>query len=243
MNKVALICCREGSKGIKNKNIKTFNGKPLLYWTAKNIFKARVFDKVYLSTDSFKIANVGKKLGFVVPGLRPKKLAKDNSDVFETHKYFFKKNNINDSNSIVCIINNNPFIFSKIIKKSFLIFKKNKYKFIVMLARDVDIDQIFYRQFFLKDSLLFPMFKKQLIKSRINRNKKIKIMSNIGDLRWGKPSQLKNFREFNNIISKKGFNFLKINDQNYQDLNTIEDWRIAQNKFINILKNFGFKKY
>ena len=36
---IALVCCRQNSKGIKNKNIKLFKGKPLLYWTAKNIIK------------------------------------------------------------------------------------------------------------------------------------------------------------------------------------------------------------
>jgi N-acylneuraminate cytidylyltransferase len=234
MQKIALVCCRAGSKGVKNKNIKLFNGKPLLWWTAKSIIDSKLFNKVYLSTDSSKIAKIGIKLGFIVPGLRPKRLAQDNSDVFETHKYFFKKNNIDDNNSIVCIINNNPFISANIIKKSFRIFKKKKYRIIVMLARDIDTDQIFYRQFFLKNSLLFPLFKKQLTNSKINRNVSRSIMSNIGDLRWGKPSQLKNFKEFNNTIVKNGFNFIKINDAYYQDINTNEDWKIAQNKFRHI---------
>ena len=126
MQKIALVCCRAGSKGVKNKNIKLFNGKPLLWWTAKSIIDTKLFNKVYLSTDSSKIAKIGIQLGFIVPGLRPKRLAQDNSDVFETHKYFFKKNNIDDNNSIVCIINNNPFISANIIKKSFTIFKKKK---------------------------------------------------------------------------------------------------------------------
>ena len=30
---IALICARGGSKGIKNKNIKNFDGKPLIAWT------------------------------------------------------------------------------------------------------------------------------------------------------------------------------------------------------------------
>ena len=59
-------------------------------------------------------------------------------------------------------------------------------------------------------------------------------MCNIGDLRWGKPSQLKNFKEFNNTIVKNGFNFIKINAEYYQDINTSEDWKIAQKKFRHI---------
>ena len=33
MKNVIFIFARSGSKGLKNKNIKNFNGKPLLYWT------------------------------------------------------------------------------------------------------------------------------------------------------------------------------------------------------------------
>ena len=124
--KIALVCCRGGSTGIKHKNIKKFNEKPLLYWTYKNINQSDLFDKIYLSTDDKKIAEYGIKLGFEVPQLRPKNLAKNNSDVFDTHKFFFKKNNITDKNSLVCIINNNPFITSSIIRKSYFRFKKKK---------------------------------------------------------------------------------------------------------------------
>ena len=53
MQKIALVCCRAGSKGIKNKNIKLFNGKPLLYWTAKSIIDTKLFNKVYLNSICF----------------------------------------------------------------------------------------------------------------------------------------------------------------------------------------------
>ena len=72
--KIALVCCRGNSKGIPKKNIK----------------KTKIFDDIFLSTDSNEIAKIGKKYGFTVPGLRPKNLATNNSDVFDTHKYFFK---------------------------------------------------------------------------------------------------------------------------------------------------------
>ena len=51
-----LICCRGGSKGILNKNIKKFCGKPLLEWTIKNALQAEIFDEIILSTDSNEIA-------------------------------------------------------------------------------------------------------------------------------------------------------------------------------------------
>ena len=230
---IALVCCRQNSKGIKNKNIKNFGGKPLLYWTYKNILKSNLFDKIYLSTDGKKISKIGKKLGFDVPHLRPKKLATSNSDVFETHKFFFKKMSLNDKNSIVCIINNNPFINNSIIRKSFKIFKQNKFKFIVMGAIPVGSDQIFFRQMKRSKDILFPKFKKELIRSQINR-KDYKIYYNTGDIRWGKPSWLTEYKNFNRRISKNGFKFFEIDNLKYQDLNNLNDWKEALVKFRNL---------
>ena len=72
-----LICARGGSKGIKNKNIKSFAGKPLIYWTISLAKKIKDINNIYVSTDSKKIANIAKKYGAIVPFLRPKHLAKD----------------------------------------------------------------------------------------------------------------------------------------------------------------------
>ena len=89
---ICLICCRGGSRTIKNKNIKLFNKKPLLYWSLRNITKSKVFTKIILSTDSKKIANFARNFKNIeIPGLRPKNLAKSNSNQFETHRYIFKK--------------------------------------------------------------------------------------------------------------------------------------------------------
>lgn len=232
-NLIALVCCRKNSRGITNKNIKNFCGKPLLYWTYQNIYRSKLFDKIYLSTDGKNIFDVGYKLGFEIPHLRPKKLATSTSDQFDTHRYFFKKMNINDKNSIVCVINNNPFIKDFLIRKSFKIFKKNKFKFIVMGAIPVSSDQIFFRQMMLKKNTLIPKFKRDLINSNINR-KDHKIYSNTGDIRWGKPSWLINYKNFNKRICKTGFKYFKLDELRYHDLNTPDDWKEAQFKFKNL---------
>ena len=84
-------------------------------------------------------------MDFQPKGLRPKKLALDNSNVFETHKYEFKNWEITDKNSIVCVINNNPFITSDLIKKTYLKFKKINLKILFIFQR-ISYDQIYYRQ-------------------------------------------------------------------------------------------------
>ena len=46
---------RSESKGVKNKNIKLINGRPLMYYTIKQAIKSRIFDHIVVSTDSKKI--------------------------------------------------------------------------------------------------------------------------------------------------------------------------------------------
>ena len=59
---LGIILARGGSKGIKNKNIKLINGKPLIYWTIKSAMKSKKLSKVILSTDSKKNCINWKKI-------------------------------------------------------------------------------------------------------------------------------------------------------------------------------------
>ena len=76
---IAIIPARGGSKGLPNKNIKKIYGKPLIYWTLKRVKESKLIDKYFISTDSIKIKNECKKIGFDIPVLRPSKFAEDNS--------------------------------------------------------------------------------------------------------------------------------------------------------------------
>jgi len=62
MKSVAIILARGGSKGIPNKNIVEFCGKPLLAWTIEHCISGGV-DSVYVSSDSDKILAIGEKHG------------------------------------------------------------------------------------------------------------------------------------------------------------------------------------
>ena len=95
---LSIILARGGSKGIKNKNIKKLGKLPLIAWTIKEALKSKKNLTVYLSTDSKKIASIGKKYGAKIPFIRPKKFAKDISssvDAIEHAINFFKKKNLN----------------------------------------------------------------------------------------------------------------------------------------------------
>ena len=87
MTLIAFIPARGASKGIPNKNLKDFKGKPLIQWTIEQAFKSSYVDRVIVSTDNEGIAKISKKLGAEVPFLRPDFLATDTSPIIETVIY------------------------------------------------------------------------------------------------------------------------------------------------------------
>lgn len=92
MNNLAIIPARSGSKGLKNKNIKLLDGKPLLAYTIEAAIDSGVFDEVMVSTDSEEYAKIAIEYGAKVPFLRSQENSKDTSSswdvVFEVLEFY-----------------------------------------------------------------------------------------------------------------------------------------------------------
>ena len=59
---IALIPAKKNSKGLKNKNLKKLNNISLVELSIIESKKSKLIDKIYLSSDSDKILNIGKNL-------------------------------------------------------------------------------------------------------------------------------------------------------------------------------------
>ena len=90
---ICIIPARGGSKRIKNKNIKIFNGKPMIYYAINLAKNSKLFSRIIVSTDSLKIARLAKKYGAEVPFKRTKKLSNDHSTSTEVILDTVKKMN------------------------------------------------------------------------------------------------------------------------------------------------------
>ncbi|MBX3658726.1 MAG: acylneuraminate cytidylyltransferase family protein [Ramlibacter sp.] len=76
---IATICARGGSKGLPGKNIRFFNGRPLIAHSIAQALACKRIDVVYVSTDDEAIAGVAREAGAQVPFLRPADLASDSA--------------------------------------------------------------------------------------------------------------------------------------------------------------------
>ena len=64
---IAIIPARAGSKRLKNKNLKTINGKPLIYYAINVAIKSRLFDDALFQLIVLNL-NKAKNLGQITMG-------------------------------------------------------------------------------------------------------------------------------------------------------------------------------
>lgn len=94
---LALVPARSGSKGIKNKNIKKINGKPLIKYTLDFINKLKFVDLKIVSSDSSRIL----------------KLAKENNFIGIKRSKFLSGDKVSDFSVIKSVVNNLDIAKSK----------------------------------------------------------------------------------------------------------------------------------
>ena len=70
MKIIGIIPARSGSKGLKDKNIRPLNGKPLLAYSIDAAKESGIFETIHVSTDSQEYAEIAKLYGADVPFLR-----------------------------------------------------------------------------------------------------------------------------------------------------------------------------
>ena len=152
-NIIAVIPARSGSKGIKDKNIKILNGKPLIYWTVKAALESKFINRVLVSTDSIKYANLAKKYGAEVPFLRPKSISNDKSKDIEFFIHIIKSLELSTDDLFVHLRPTTPYREIKVINKAIQFFRKNIKNYTSMRSVH-EMSESAYKTFEIKKNLL-----------------------------------------------------------------------------------------
>lgn len=125
MKYICIIPARSGSTRLKNKNIKTFHGKPIIYYPIFEARKSNIFKSIIVSTNSHKIKKITESFGAEVPFMRSKKLSNNYSFPIDVLIDVIKKLKINDE-FVFFIYPCTPTIKSKLLIKALNIIKKRK---------------------------------------------------------------------------------------------------------------------
>ncbi len=74
---IAIITARGGSKRIPHKNLREFCGRPIIAYAIEAALECGRFDEIMVSTDDMEIAKLAKQFGAEVPFMRSEKTAND----------------------------------------------------------------------------------------------------------------------------------------------------------------------
>ncbi len=116
--KLAIITARGGSKRIPRKNIKEFCGKPILCYSIEAALESEAFDEIMVSTDDPEIAGVALKAGASVPFFRSEEMSGDfasTDDVIMEVLTEYQKNGT-EFDAFCCIYPTAPFLTGKRLK-------------------------------------------------------------------------------------------------------------------------------
>ena len=229
MNNICIIPARSGSKRIKNKNLKIFFKKPLIYWSIAAATESKLFKKIIVSTDNKKIARYARKFGAEVPFFRSKKNSSDSatvhSVVIETIEKLLKLG-INLDN-ICCLLPTAVLIDKKHLKQSFDVFKKKQNKFLIGISKFSSPPQ---KGFLLKSKFNLSLYDKKKLFNKTQDYENIYF--DAGQLYWGKfRNYLKN-RDFRKIYFKNKSAGFVMNQNEIQDIDNLDDLQLAKIKFI-----------
>tara|TARA_Y100001970_G_C14163231_1_gene819779 strand:- start:819 stop:1505 length:687 start_codon:yes stop_codon:yes gene_type:complete len=220
---ISIIPARKNSKRIRNKNIKKFNGIPIINYPIRQIKNSKLFNKSYISTDSVKIKKIAEKLGLISPFLRQKKLSDDKIGIIKVIKNFIEYlNSIKIYPEYVCcIFSTAVFIKSYHLRNAYKILKNSKNIDYVFSAHKVD--RSFLRSFNInKDFCVKKMKFPNLYNSRSQDLDQVFVDS--GQFYFAKASTfLKEKKVFTSKSKIIDLSQLKVIDINY-----LEDWKKAE---------------
>jgi CMP-N,N'-diacetyllegionaminic acid synthase len=136
MRNIAIIPARSGSKGLKDKNVKQLNGKPLMAYTIEAARNSKLFDEIFVSTDSYEYARIACEWGASVPFLRSYKLSTDTASSWDVVKEaLVNYKEIGKEFDSICLLQpTSPLRKSEDIINGYKIFKNKKANAVVAVS-------------------------------------------------------------------------------------------------------------
>ncbi len=223
MKKICIIPARAGSKRIPNKNIKKFNGKPIIYYPLSEIKNSKIFDEIIVSSDSKKILNLVKKLGFKECFIRPKSLSNDYVDTQAVilHAIDWCKKNYFYPTFICCVYPTSVFFNKNHLQDSFSQIKNKRLKFVSSAAK---FPFSLQRSFFLDKKKNIKILNKKMYGKRSQDLDTI--YYDAAQFYWGTVEAWEK-RKFSGIDT----GIYELPSAKLKDIDTLNDWKVSENLF------------
>ncbi|MFP6011826.1 pseudaminic acid cytidylyltransferase [Helicobacter pylori] len=224
MRAIAIVLARSSSKRIKNKNIIDFFNKPMLAYPIEAALNSKLFEKVFISSDSMEYVYIAKNYGASFLNLRPKALADDRATTLEVMAYHMKELELKDEDIACCLYGTSVFLQEKHLKNAFETLKENT-DYVFTCA---PFSASPYRSFSLENGV------QMAFKEHSNtRTQDLKTLYHDAGLLYMGKAQA--FKEMRPIFSPNSI-ALELSPLEVQDIDTLEDLELAKLKYSH-LKN------
>lgn len=228
MTIAAVILARGGSTRIPQKNLRPFRGRPLVGHAINAAQASNVFDRVVVSTDDEEIARVAREIGASVPFLRPSELA---DDWTSTDAAFANSvdhlGGLDESLATACCIYPSPFVSPVDLRAGLELLDTTHAPSVVPVVRyDFPIEQALR----IVSGAIDPVDSKAM---ELRSQDLEPSFHDAGLFYWTRVAE---FRRSGMLLGRDT-RALEIPSWRCQDINTLEDWALAELKYDLILTN------
>jgi N-acylneuraminate cytidylyltransferase len=227
VNSVAIIPARGGSKRIPRKNIREFAGKPIIAWPIGTALASGLFDKVIVSTDDVKIAEVARRVGALIPFIRPEQLSDDFADTKDVVRHAISALKLeNDADvQVCCIYPTSVFVTPKYLEDGLNLLSHERCSFVLSITRvDPTVLRSFTQDTYGKLKMVFP--------ENFNRRTQDlpELYCDAAQFYWGSVSTWQSDEPIFSENSRGVF----FDSGRVQDIDTEQQWLSAEAKFLKL---------
>jgi pseudaminic acid cytidylyltransferase len=218
--RLAVIPARGGSKRIPRKNVRQFDGKPIMAHSIEAALASGLFDRVLVSTDDDEIAAVSERCGAEAPFRRPKALSDDftgtNAVVRHAAQWAASQGAVVDE--VCCLYATAPFITPQDLRDAHalldadtdFVFAATRFEFPVQRAL-VKTDQ----------GRVAPMFPQWIA---MRSQDLPEALHDAGQFYWGRPGA---FEAYDVPFQARAVAY-ELPTSRVQDIDTLDDWLRAE---------------
>ena len=224
LKKLAVITARGGSKRIPQKNIKDFCGKPIIAYTIKAALDSNIFDEVMVSTDSEEIKQIALDYGANVPFMRSARTSDDyatTEDVIMEVVTAYRREG-KEYPHVCCLYPTAPFITPDILKEAMRIMEEKKPSVVIPVVQFSYPPQ---RCFIINDEGYAQFKYPEYVRTRSQDLEK----------EYHDAGQFYVY-DVEKLFEKKGiieddFYPIVLSEVMVQDIDTLDDWKLAEVKY------------
>ena len=223
MRRIAVITARGGSKRIPRKNIRDFCGKPILAYSVEAALASGAFDTVMVSTEDKEIAEIAEGYGAEVPFFRSGRNGDDFAatrdvlrEVLEEYESRGERFDV-----MCCIYPTAPFVTAQRLREAAELLEKNGADSVLPVVRFSFPPQ---RCVIVKDGAV------QFKWPEYAQARSQDLEPYYHDAGQFYCLNVKSFREQNAMVMKRTIPLI-LSEMEIQDIDTEEDWRLAELKY------------